>query len=113
MAETPLVSITMNKVEYFGKVIRIVSDVLDVEESEIIGCSRIIEAVDARWIAIKLMHDKGYSSRQIAPLFNKTKRAIDHTLQYFRNRSEDPFSTMGNNYAIARQYLRNSEETSL
>ena len=103
----------MNKLEYFGKVIQIVSGVLDVEDVEIVGCSRIVEAVDARWIAIKLMHDKGYSSRQIAPLFNRSKRAIDHALQYFRSRSEDPFSNMGNNYAIARQHLRNSEETSL
>lgn len=103
----------MNRLEYFGNVIQIVSDILEVEDAEIIGGSRIVEVVDARWIAIKLMHDKGYSSRQIAPLFNKSKRAIDHALQYFRSRSEDPFSTMGNNYAIARQHLRNSEETSL
>lgn len=113
MAETQLVSIAMNKLGYFDKVIRIVSDVLDVDDREIVGCSRVIESVDARWIAIKLMHDKGYSSRQIAPLFNKSKRAIDNALQYFRNRCEDPFSTMGNNYAIAKQYLRNSEEISL
>lgn len=113
MAKTRLVSITMNKLEYFGKVIQIVSGVLDVEDVEIVGCSRIVEAVDARWIAIKLMHDKGYSSRQIAPLFGRSKRAIDHALQYFRSRSEDPFSNMGNNYAIAKQHLRNSKETSL
>ena len=100
----------MNKLEYFGKVIKVVIELIEVEDKDVIGRCRNIEAVDARWIAIRLMHDRGYTSRQIAPLFNRSKRAIDHALQYFRSRSEDPFSTIGNNYEIARQHLRNIED---
>lgn len=101
----------MNKSEYFNKVIQIVSELYDVTEQEIISGSHIIDVVDARWIAIKLLHEKGYSSRQISTLFHKTKRCITHALQYFRSRSEDPFSSLGNNYEIARKLLRNIEET--
>ena len=107
------VSSDMNKSEYFQKVMNIVSDLLEVSMKEIVSDSRAFEVVDARWIAIKLMHDRGYTTRQIAPLFNRSKRAITHALLYFRSRVEDPFSSIGNNYEIAKKYLRNSGETTM
>ena len=53
----------MNKLEYFGKVIKVVTELIDVEDKDVIGRCRNIEAVDARWVAIRLMHDRGYTSR--------------------------------------------------
>jgi hypothetical protein len=100
----------MKKLEYFGKVIKVVTDLIEVEDCEILGKSRVVECIDARWLAIRLMRDKGYTTRQIAPLFGRSTRSITHALQFFDNRVEDPFSSLGNIYAMARQILRNSEE---
>lgn len=97
----------MNKLEFFSKVTGIVTELTDVSQVDITNGSRTIEAVDARWLIIKLMREKGYSSRQIAPLVNCAKRSVTHALQFFKSRTRDPFSSLGNNYEIARQKLRN------
>lgn len=98
----------MNKLEYFGKVIKVVTELIEVEEKDIISGSRAIEAVDARWLIIRLMKDRGYSSKQIAPLLNRSIRSITHALLYFESRTEDPFCALGNIYEIAKQHLRNT-----
>lgn len=95
----------MNRLEYFGKVIKVVTELMEVSEKEIIGKSRAIEAVDARWLAIKLMRERGYTTRQIAPLFNRSMRSITHALLYFKERTQEPYSALGNMYAIARQQV--------
>jgi chromosomal replication initiation ATPase DnaA len=103
--------LNMKKLEYFGKVLEVVTDLTEVESNDIVGKNRAVEVIDARWLAIKLMRDKGYSTRQIASLFNRSTRSITHALLFFENRTEDPFSALGNIYETARQILRNSGET--
>lgn len=95
----------MNKLEDFGKVIKVVTELMDVTDKEIIGRCRTIEAVDARWLAIKLMREKGYTTRQIAPLFNRSMRSITHALLYFKDRTQESYSALGNMYALARQQV--------
>ena len=65
-----LVSSNMKKLEDFGKVIKVVTELMDVTDQEILGKSRVPEVVDARWMVINLMKEKGYTSRQIAPLLS-------------------------------------------
>lgn len=95
----------MNRIDYFGKVIKVVTELIEVTDQEIIGKSRTVEAVDARWLVIKLMRDRGYSTRQIAPLINAARRSVTHALCFFETRTEDPMSSLGNTYAIAKQML--------
>lgn len=95
----------MNKLEDFGKVIKVVTELMEVTDKDIIGKCRTIEAVDARWLAIRLMRDKGYTTRQIAPLFNRSKRSVTHALLYFKERTREPYSALGNMYAVARQQV--------
>lgn len=95
----------MNKLEDFSKVIKVVTELIEVTDKDIIGSSRAIEAVDARWLAIKLMREKGYTSRQIAPLFNRSIRSVTHALLYFKERTQEPYSALGNMYAVARQQV--------
>ena len=98
----------MRRLEYFSKVIKVVTELMEVSEKEIIGGCKTVEAVDARWLTIKLMRDKGYSTNQIAPLVGSAKRSVTHALCYFEYRAETPISSLGNNYAIAKQILGNT-----
>jgi hypothetical protein len=50
-----------------------------------------------------LMHEKGYSSKQIATLMLRPVRTINHALNLFPERAKS-FS-LGNTLAIARQML--------
>ena len=93
----------MNKLEYFGKVIKVVTELMDVTDQDILGKSRSYEIVDARWMTAFLMHEKGYSSKQIAMLMLRPVRTINHALNLFPERAKS-FS-LGNTLAIARQML--------
>lgn len=83
----------------------VVTELLEVTEEEIVGGSKTIEAVDARWLTIKLMRDNGYSTKLIAPLVGSAKRSVTHALCFFDDRAENPFSNLGNIYAMAKQML--------
>ena len=96
----------MNKLEYFGKVIKVVTELMDVEDKDIIGKSRGFDVVDARWMVIFLMKEKGYSTKQIAPLINHPVRTINHALSMFSVRAKNPDSSIGKTLAIARQQLK-------
>ena len=97
----------MNKLEYFGKVIKVVTELMDVTDQAILGKSRSYEIVDARWMTAFLMHEKGYSSKQIATLMLRPVRTINHALSLFPERAKS-FS-LGNSLAIARQMLGNNQ----
>ena len=95
----------MNKLEYFGKVIKVVTDLMDVGAEDIIGKSRVPEVVDARWLAICLMNEKGYSTRQIASLIGHPKRTVNNALSSFDYRAKRVNPHLSNMLAIARQQL--------
>lgn len=94
------------RLEYFGKVIKVVTELMDVTDQEILGKSRSYEIVDARWMTAFLMHEKGYSTKQIASLMLRPVRTINHALNLFPERAKN-FS-LGNALAMARQKLGNS-----
>ena len=48
------------RLEYFGKVIKVVTELMDVTDQEILGKSRRMDVVDARWMVIYLMKEAGY-----------------------------------------------------
>lgn len=96
----------MDKNEYFSKVIKVVTELTEVSEDAILGRSREAEVVDARWMVICLMREKGYSSKQIAPLMNHPIRTINHALNSFSDRVKYSYNNLGNILATARQQLK-------
>ena len=95
----------MGKSEDFGKVMKVVTELTEVSEEAILGKSREVDVVDARWLVICLMFEKGYIAKQIAPLINHPVRTINHAISLFSRRVKCSCSGLGNMLAIARQQL--------
>lgn len=95
----------MTSVDYCSKVIKVVAELMEVREEDILGKSRVQEVVDARWMVIVLMKEKGYSTKQIAPLMCHPIRTINHALNCFSDRAKYSFNNLGNTLATARQLL--------
>lgn len=96
----------MKRLEYFGKVMKVVAELMDVTEQDILGKARSQDVVDARWMVIYLMREKGFSTRQIAPLMCHPARTINHAFSSFESRVAFSCNGLGNTLAIARQQLR-------
>ena len=95
----------MDKVEYFGKVIKVVTELMEVTDQDILGKSRVQEVVDARWMVIYLMKEKGFSTRQITHLVCHPERTVNHAVSNFEDRVKYSYNGLGNTLAIARQQL--------
>ena len=98
----------MNRLEYFGKVMRVVTDLTELTDREILGKSKTIEAVGARWMVIRLMKDQGYATKHIAALVCHPARTVNHALAFFDERVRYSQNGLGNTLAIARQMLGNN-----
>ena len=96
----------MGKNEDFSKVIKVVAELMEVREEDIYGRTRTFDAVDARWMVISLMREKGYSTQQIVPLIRHPERTVNHALSQFDDRVKYSLNGLGNTLAIARQQLR-------
>ena len=96
----------MGKSEDFSKVIKVVTELTDVTDQDILGRTREQDAVDARWMVIYFMKSKGYSTRQISMLLNHPERTINHALCAFSDRVKYSYNGIGNILAIARQQLQ-------
>ena len=101
-----VIFITMGKNEDFSKVIKVVTELTDVSRDSILGRSREQEVVDARWMVISLMREKGYPTKQIAPLMNHPIRTVNHAINNFSDRVKYSYGDLGNILAIARQQLQ-------
>lgn len=95
----------MGKAEDFGKVIKVVTELMDVTEEEITGRSRVTDIVDARWLTIVLMRELGYPTRQISELMSHPERTVNHALSCFDERVRYVTPSLGNILAIARQQV--------
>ena len=95
----------MGKVEDFSKVIKVVTELMDVTEQDILGKSRAQEVVDARWMVIYFMKMKGYCTKEISELVMHPERTVNHALQAVPKRMKLIGSAFGNNILIARQQL--------
>jgi chromosomal replication initiation ATPase DnaA len=95
-----------NRLKYFGKVMKVVAELMEVSEQNILGKSRESDVVDARWMVICLMKEKGYTTKQIAPLMLRPIRTINHAVNSFSDRAKYSFNGLGNTMAMARQLLQ-------
>ena len=76
----------MCKSEIFAEIIEAVSRETEVSASQILGCSKHMEVVDARSIVVKLLHEKGLYPEQIAALLHKTAASIRYLLSNYESR---------------------------
>ena len=95
----------MGKVEDFGKVIKVVTELTDVTDQEILGKSRKENVVDARWMAIYFMRMLGYETKDISMLINHPERTINNATQLFLERVKYSRNDLGNIFYLARQQL--------
>lgn len=95
----------MGKSEDFSKVIKVVTELVDVSEQEVLGKSRVKEVVDARWMIIYFMKMKGYCTNEISELIRHPNRTVNHALKSLPRRLKLISSDIGNNFELARQQL--------
>ena len=95
----------MGKNEDFGKVLGAVTELMDVRGEDVVGKSRVAEVVDARWMCIYLMREKGYSTKQISLLIHHPIRSVNHALNGFSDRVKYSYNNLGNILAIAKQQV--------
>ena len=100
-----LVYSTMGKKEDYSKVIKVVTELTDVTEEAILGRSREAEVVDARWMVIYFLKEKGYNSFEIAELTNHPIRTINNASHLFLERVRYSTNSLGNIFSSARQQL--------
>lgn len=74
------------KAEIFASILADVSKETDVPEDIIVSNSRNADAVEARWILVKLLHRQGFYTSRIAPLVNLKKRAVNNILSKFEDK---------------------------
>ena len=97
---------SMGKLEDFSKVIKVVTELMDVTDQDILGKSRVKEVVDARWMVIYFMRKKGYSTHEISRLVLHPERTVNHALKALPKRLKLISSDIGNNFFLAEQQLR-------
>lgn len=95
----------MGKTEDFSKVIKVVTELVDVTDQEILGKSRREDIVDARWMVIYFMRMKGYCTKDISMLINHPERTVNNATQLFLDRVKYSKTDLGNIFYVARQQL--------
>ena len=95
----------MGKVEDFSKVIKVVTELTDVREQDILGKSRAQEVVDARWMVMYFMKEKGYTTEEIAKLTLHPERTVRNAVRFIKERAKFSYNGFGNIFHMARQQL--------
>jgi hypothetical protein len=79
---------TMCKSEIFAETINLVSRETEIPVNQILSSKKDTETVDARYLLVSLLSDRGMYPSQIASHINKTKRAVNYMITNFRMRME-------------------------
>lgn len=90
-----------------NRVLGIVADVTEVEIEVIISKVKTEEAVDARHITVKLLHEASIYPKKIARIMGMTVRNVNHILTRIEDRLRYS-RPMRNNYEKSRRLLGNS-----
>ena len=85
-------------------IINAVAEAMDLKPSQILCKRKFKEIIDARWIAVCLLSEKGYYSSRIAEWMGMTARNVNIILSsiYLRLSTE---KQLRNNLEAARKYL--------
>lgn len=66
----------MCKSEIFAKIIALVSKGTEIPTELIVSDNRVTEIVNARYILVYILYEKGFYPSQISSLIHKTKRSV-------------------------------------
>ena len=92
-------------------VLDLVAEELEISRELILSKSRTAEAVDARHLAIRLLHGKDIYPSRIAAIFNLSPRSIHYIITTFDARLQANKSLRNIHAKIAKQLGDNSEIT--
>jgi chromosomal replication initiation ATPase DnaA len=95
----------MGKEDDFSKVIKVVTELTDVTDQDILGKSRKQEVVDARWMVMYFMHEKGYTTREISQLTLHPERTVRNAIHDIKERARFSCNGFGNIFFIVRQQV--------
>lgn len=76
----------MCKSETFKKILSFVVEETEVNAEDILSLKKTSEIVDARYILVKLLHDKGFYNQSISKLINHTEKTVSIILFNFSDR---------------------------
>lgn len=96
----------MCKSEIFAETINLVSQETEIPAERILSPDKDAETVDARYLLVSLLADRGMYPSQIAVHIHKTKRAVNYMISNFRERMEG-----GKMLRIYWENIRNRWET--
>lgn len=94
--------------DYYRKTVEVVEDLTGITEPQIRGRSKLREVVDARWLVIMLLRDKGYYTSQIASQMKLGIRQVQVIVATFDIRMRWAEPSLRINYETAANILRNS-----
>lgn len=70
----------MCKSEIFAKIIALVSKGTEIPTELIVSDNRVTEIVNARYILVYILYEKGFYPSQISSLIHKTKRSVNYMI---------------------------------
>ena len=76
----------MCKSEIFAKIIALVSKGTEIPTELIVSDNRVTEIVNARYILVYILYEKGFYPSQISSLIHKTKRSVNYMISNFHIR---------------------------
>ena len=76
----------MCKSEIFAEILQAVSRETEVSAKQILGDSKQMDIVDARYLLVYFLYSKGFYPSLIVKRINKTKRAVNYILTKFSDR---------------------------
>lgn len=78
----------MCKSEIFAETLNLVSQETEIPVNRILSSDKDTETVDARYLLVRLLVERGMYPSQIALQIHKTKRAINYMISNFQERME-------------------------
>lgn len=88
-------------------IVKAVADVMGLMPCEIMCRRRFPEVVDARWMVVRLLSERGFYAHQIASWMEMTSRNVNVILSAIHDRLEDDVK-FGRNLETARKEVRKS-----
>lgn len=93
--------------EYADNVLKLVAEELEIPECQILSKSREVEVVDARYLAVKLLHSHDIYPSRIASILGMSPRTVRHIITSFDSRIQTNKS-LCHIFAKIRQQLGNN-----
>ena len=92
----------------FDRIIKAVGEVTDLLPCQICSRRKFPETIEAKWIAVYLLKENGYSSGRVAELMEMTQRNVNMIVSSM-NADLPQMCKLGSKLEAARKYLLRME----